>query len=276
MADPVSTFTYTDSDGDKIRIARDHAVIRVSTVDRDGGATIVHIPHHVVPTLAKGALAAAGDTGHEVVSASGLDSQLPDRGGDIITDLDVALATRTDLTDEHRACYEAILSRVEEIRAERDQALRAARSMRERLLAEVVDLLETHGTTDALLNDVERLRALPLIPDGDTTDAEARDAAYDQGHADGLRMGEARAEETEARLAALEKLTSDQADEIEAQSRLIDALRADMRSVQAAIRGLGEALQGRIQVQVDPLKGRSADEWFEFGKRLRRDMGENE
>ena len=38
-----------------------------------------------------------------------------------------------------------------------------ARSMRERVLAEVVDLLETHGTTDALLNDVDRLRELPLL-----------------------------------------------------------------------------------------------------------------
>ena len=47
----------------------------------------------------------------------------------------------------------------------RDQALRAARSMRERVLAGVVDLLETHGTTDDLLNDVDRLRALPLLPD---------------------------------------------------------------------------------------------------------------
>lgn len=40
-----------------------------------------------------------------------------------------------------------------------------ARSMRERIIAEVVDILETHGTTDDLLNDVKRLRALPLLPD---------------------------------------------------------------------------------------------------------------
>lgn len=260
-------YSYRDVDGDRLAVFTGEIPGQGRGVNLRTDSHGCSIPAEDVPALVRAILAAAGDTGHEVVSASGLDSQLPDRGGDIITDLDVALATRTDLTDEHRACYEAILSRVEEIRAERDRALRAARSMRERLLAEVVDLLETHGTTDALLNDVERLRALPLIPDGDTTDAEARDAACDQGRADGLRMGEARAEETEARLAALEKLTSDQADEIEAQSRLIDALRADMRSVQAAIRGLGSQF----------VDARSADEWFEFGKRLRRQaMGEDE
>lgn len=140
-------------------------------------------------------------------------------------------------------------------------------------------------------------RALPLLPDDDTTpvcespqelaeeiirlrkDVEVlsadRDTAYDTGFSDGLRMGDARATDVESRLAALKKLTSDQADALEAQSQLIDALRRDMRGAQAAIRGLGEALQGHIRVNVDALKGYSREDWHEFGRQLRRrDMGE--
>lgn len=66
MAD--SLFTYADADGDELRITRDYAVIHVATVDRDGEVTTVRVPHHVVPTLAKEILAAAGETGHRVVS----------------------------------------------------------------------------------------------------------------------------------------------------------------------------------------------------------------
>lgn len=224
-------YVYTDVDYDMITVTSGGLT---ATDTARGVSVVVGLLDHAedVVALARAILAANGNTGHEVVSASGLDSQLPDRGGDIITDLDVALATRTDLTDEHRACYEAILSRVEEIRAERDRALHAARSMRERAAEIALD----DPTADY---DIRRqILNLPLLPDsadgasvsdaarvlseirerhaaedlGDEsmdrgaklaraeaelraalrTDVEARDAAYDSGFADGLRMGEAR------------------------------------------------------------------------------------
>ncbi|WP_431870884.1 hypothetical protein [Nocardiopsis eucommiae] len=81
-------------------------------------------------------------------------------------------------------------------------------------------VVELVGEVDRLRKDVEVLTA-------------DRDAAYDKGFSDGLRMGDARATDVESRLAALEKLTSDQADAIEAQSRLIDTLQKDVQAPKA-------------------------------------------
>lgn len=104
----------------------------------------------------------------------------------------------------------------------------AAEGMRERVLDGVVDLLETHGTTDDLLNDVDRLRALPLLPDG--TEAEAPAAEdFDAGWA----AGHAHASADQERIAELEKQVKDLSD-------LVHGHGEDIGQAQAAIRGLGK------------------------------------
>ncbi|MFE1170416.1 hypothetical protein [Nocardiopsis sp. NPDC058789] len=105
-----------------------------------------------------------------------------------------------------------------------------------------------HEPPQELAEEITRLRKDVEVLTAD------RDTAYDQGFSDGLRMGDARATDVESRLAALEKLTSDQADALEAQSQLIDTLRTDMRGAQAAIRGLGQR-GDEIQMNVSALGG---------------------
>ncbi len=142
--------------------------------------------------------------------------------------------TRRQLDDANSEIRQLLQER-KNLRKERDAAFEAgARSMRERASRAASDAPGTPYTpTEAIL-------ALPLLPDGDTTEDQDRsdyDTAFDRGHtegfAQGLRMGDARATDVEARLAALEKLTSDQADALEAQSRLIDQLRTGPQSPKA-------------------------------------------
>ena len=64
-----------------------------------------------------------------------------------------------------------------------------------------------------------------------------RDAAYDEGHADGLRMGTARADDK--RLSDLEEQYADLAD-------LAEKLRADLGQAYAAALGVGKLLRGHI------------------------------
>ena len=47
-------------------------------------------------------------------------AQLPDRGGDVIDDIRVALARRHGLSDEHRAFYSEVVARFEGLTADRD------------------------------------------------------------------------------------------------------------------------------------------------------------
>lgn len=84
----------------------------------------------------------------------------------------------------------------------------AARSMRERAAEAALD----DPTADY---DIRRqIRALPLLPDDDTTPVYESDV--------------------ESRLSALESLASDQADALEAQSQLIDTLRTKSQETKAA------------------------------------------
>ena len=49
------------------------------------------------------------------------DQQLPDRNGDVIADIAIALTRRNDLSDEHRAFYLSIFDRFEALTSERDR-----------------------------------------------------------------------------------------------------------------------------------------------------------
>lgn len=58
------------------------------------------------------------------------DQQLPDRNGDVIDDIVIALTRRGDLSPEHRAFYESILDRFEALTSERDRLHTAWESAR--------------------------------------------------------------------------------------------------------------------------------------------------
>ena len=60
------------------------------------------------------------------------DQQLPDRNGDVIDDIVIALTRRGDLSPEHRAFYESILDRFEGLTRERDRLRTAWTSARRR------------------------------------------------------------------------------------------------------------------------------------------------
>lgn len=64
-----------------------------------------------------------GDTTEDAITDA-QDAQLPDRNGDVVTDIRIALDTRVDLTPEHRAFYSEIINRFEGLAADRDQARR--------------------------------------------------------------------------------------------------------------------------------------------------------
>jgi hypothetical protein len=123
----------------------------------------------------------------------------------------------------------------------------AAWSMRERAM---------RAASDAPGTPAEAIRALPLTGNADPGDeapasgavrdlsaireAEiraVRDAAYDEGHADGLRMGTARADDK--RLSDLEEQYADLAD-------LAEKLRADLGQAYAAVTGVGKLLRDHI------------------------------
>ena len=57
-------------------------------------------------------------------------AQLPDRGGDVIDDIRVALAQRHGLSDEHRAFYSEVVDRFEGLASERDRLRTAWESAR--------------------------------------------------------------------------------------------------------------------------------------------------
>ena len=61
------------------------------------------------------------------------------------------------------------------------------------------------------------------------------------------------ATDVQSRLAELEQLTADQADALEAQSRLIETLRSDMRTSLDVIRELGEALRDHVEAHIADL-----------------------
>lgn len=126
----------------------------------------------------------------------------------------------------------------------------AAWSMRERAMRAASDAPGTPYTP------AEAIRALPLTGNADPGDeapasgavrdlsaireAEiraVRDAAYDEGHADGLRMGTARADDK--RLSDLEEQYADLAD-------LAEKLRADLGQAYAAVTGAGKLLRDHI------------------------------
>lgn len=153
-------YTYTDPDDDSIAVGVDHLVTTSGTVRTPTGADAA--------AFARAVLAAAGDTGHIVVSNA----------------------------EMARWVYE-----------NRDECIR---SMRERA-AEVAD---QPAEWSRLETPAERIRALPLLPDGDTTPVYESDV--------------------ESRLSALESLASDQADALEAQSQLIDTLRTKSQEAKAA------------------------------------------
>ncbi|MGW9637477.1 hypothetical protein [Nocardiopsis alba] len=69
------------------------------------------------------------------------------------------------------------------------------------------------------------------------SEIRVRDAAYDEGHADGLRMGTARADDK--RLSDLEEQYTDLAD-------LAEKLRADLGQAYAAVTGVGRLLRDHI------------------------------
>lgn len=158
-------YTYTEPNGDSLRMFSDGPDL-VVTVRQDGGARTVVVPREETPNLARAVLAAAGDTGHEVLSVEEI--------GQIIE----------------------------------DSTAIGARSMQERAAA----CAEDDPTADY---DIRRqIRALPLLPDDDTTPVYESDV--------------------ESRLSALESLASDQADALEAQSQLIDTLRTKSQEAKAA------------------------------------------
>lgn len=164
-------YTYTEPNGDSLRMFSDGPDL-VVTVRQDGGARTVVVPREETPNLARAVLAAAGDTGHVVISQARL----------------AELNDRIACSDTHVA--------------------NAARSMRERAAEAALD----DPTADY---DIRRqIRALPLLPDDDTTPVYESDV--------------------ESRLSALESLASDQADALEAQSQLIDTLRTKSQEAKAA------------------------------------------
>lgn len=165
-------YTYTEPNGDSLRMFSDGPDL-VVTVRQDGGARTVVVPREETPNLVRAVLA-AGDTGHLVVSTEDAarmiriresiaaedmrdraaetayhdlstenatmadriralpltpdgdttedqDAQLPDRGGDVIDDIAIALARRDDLSDEHRAFCMEVFDRFEALTSERDQ-----------------------------------------------------------------------------------------------------------------------------------------------------------
>lgn len=61
-----------------------------------------------------------GDTTEDAITDA-QDAQLPDRNGDVVNDIRIALDTRVDLTPEHRAFYAEIIHRFEGLAADRDQ-----------------------------------------------------------------------------------------------------------------------------------------------------------
>lgn len=60
------------------------------------------------------------------------DQQLPDRNGDVIDDIVIALTRRGDLSDEHHAFYSEIVHRFEGLAADRDRLRTAWESARRR------------------------------------------------------------------------------------------------------------------------------------------------
>ena len=261
------------SDGNEIAVYEHTIALRwLNHLGRPVREHAVNVPEgEAAVELARAVLAAAGDTGHLVVSTE------------------------------------------ESARTIRIRQSIVAEDMRDRVIAGVVDLLETHGTTDALLNDVERLRALPLLPDGDVKGAVGEKtctskstfmeegATWSCGLAHGhLEMHESPggkrqwtdsgadpgpavahsgcsqqptedpatvAVDVQARLAALEAKVTDLDNAREVTSRRVDDVQTDMRGAQDTIRGLGEAMQEQIQVNIDGLKGHTAEDWFEWGKK---------
>lgn len=133
-------YTYKDVDGDSVSVF-------VADIPGEGRGVSIHsdrdgcsIPADEITNFIVGVIAAAGLEPDDITTLARAVLAAGDTGH-FVTSVDTAL-------DSARVSVE-----------------HGARSMRERIIAEVVDILETHGTTDALLNDVERLRVLPLLPD---------------------------------------------------------------------------------------------------------------
>lgn len=134
-------YTYTEPNGDSLRMCSDGPDL-VVTVRQDGGARTVVVPREETPNLAR-AVAAAGDTGHLVVSTEENDA-VRARGFELTSEVRQLLQQRKDLRRERDAAFED-----------------GARSMRERAAQEVV--FETHRVPMAIS---EAISALPLLPDG--------------------------------------------------------------------------------------------------------------
>lgn len=137
-------YTYTEPNGDSLRMFSDGPDL-VVTVRQDGGARTVVVPREETPNLVRAVLA-AGDTGHLVVSTEENDA-VRARGFELTSEVRQLLQQRKDLRRERDAAFED-----------------GARSMRER-----VAIAATDNTNDDY--DIRRqIRALPLFSEGDTTE----------------------------------------------------------------------------------------------------------
>lgn len=157
-------YTYTDSGEDTLAVTKDPSGNRVITVrEAFGGkkhkATVYAPTGEAAVALARAVLSAAGDTGHEVISAEEL--------GRIIAD--AKQETRRQLDEAHSEIRQLLQQR-SDLRKERGGAFeKGARSMRER----AAEIAETPGEWSRLETSADRIRALSLIPsDGDTVEAQ--------------------------------------------------------------------------------------------------------
>ena len=129
----MAKYRYSDSAGDELRIGSDESDVFV-TVQQGHHKTSVDIPHGEVPALARAALAAAGNTGHEVVSEEKL----------------ARLLRAADDRDRYRHRWAT------DVLSMRDRAAEIA----------------ADGEWSRLETPADRIRALPLLDDADdTTDA---------------------------------------------------------------------------------------------------------
>lgn len=102
------------------------------------------------------------------------DQQLPDRNGDVIDDIVIALTRRGDLSPEHRAFYESILDRFEALTSERDRlrtAWESARRGRAQAYRQLDDARRWGRTLEAqradLRQELRGARAAGRLPEED-------------------------------------------------------------------------------------------------------------